>query len=214
MRGRDVRTFLFTRKLMSPSPRILLPWAKSRRMASSSCLLVTCHCFTLVVHVVMWFKVIWLVRVALGKLDFLFIKLVFSVHWFCLAFNFLTPDKYSDWPTTWNGFNRPCVARAVLQSPLSVIDSLIKWSFSSESSRHFTSQTVNAREMKFWENVHSPPSVTCHMSGVSCQVPCVRRPVSQFLFGQSGGASRWRVCYQLGLPRLVKLILQNRWASQ
>ena len=24
--------------------------------------------------------------------------------------------------------------------------------------------------------------------------------------GQSGGATRWRVCYQRGLPRLVKLL--------
>ena len=43
--------------------------------------------------------------------------------------------------------------------------------------------------------------VTCHMSHVSCHVSfffCLRKKI-----GQSGGASRWRVCYQRGLPRLV-----------
>ena len=35
--------------------------------------------------------------------------------------------------------------------------------------------------------------VMCHVSGVRCH----------FFFGQSGGASRWRVCYQQGLPRLI-----------
>ena len=30
--------------------------------------------------------------------------------------------------------------------------------------------------------------------------------------GQSGGASRWRVCYQRGLPRLVKRPLLSRHA--
>ena len=34
--------------------------------------------------------------------------------------------------------------------------------------------------------------VTCHMSGVTCH-----------FFLQSGEASRLRVCYQRGLPRLV-----------
>ena len=44
-------------------------------------------------------------------------------------------------------------------------------------------------------------AVTCHMSCVMCHL----LPVMFFLFffGQSGGASRWRVCYQQGLPRLV-----------
>ena len=39
------------------------------------------------------------------------------------------------------------------------------------------------------ENVHTPPRVTCQMSGV--------------FFLQNGWASWWRVCYQRGLPRLV-----------
>ena len=57
----------------------------------------------------------------------------------------------------------------------------------------------------------SPPTmchmshVTFHMSHVRCQVSGVTSQVSHvsFFSGQSVGASRWRVCYQRGLPRLV-----------
>ena len=66
--------------------------------------------------------------------------------------------------------------------------------------------------------------VTCHVSRVTCHVTCVTCHVSPVTckkkieekieekkfkkyhakkIGQSGGASRWRVCYQRGLPRLV-----------
>ena len=48
--------------------------------------------------------------------------------------------------------------------------------------------------------------VRCHLSHVRCQVPGVTCHVSVFFvffWGKSGGASRWRVCYQRGLPRLV-----------
>ena len=53
--------------------------------------------------------------------------------------------------------------------------------------------------------------VRFQVSGVICQVSGARCQVSgviffyfiNFFFGQSGGASRWRVCYQRGLPRLV-----------
>ena len=50
--------------------------------------------------------------------------------------------------------------------------------------------------------------VTCHMSGVRCQVSGVRCHICFFVcfFGHSGGASRGRVCYQRGLPRLVYFI--------
>ena len=44
--------------------------------------------------------------------------------------------------------------------------------------------------------------VTCHMSHVTCPKEKKKREKK---FGQSGGASRWRVCYQRGLPRLVFL---------
>ena len=46
--------------------------------------------------------------------------------------------------------------------------------------------------------------VTCHVSPVTCHI---FNPTTKFYttkkVGQSGGASRWRVCYQRGLPRLV-----------
>ena len=59
---------------------------------------------------------------------------------------------------------------------MSLINSLIhwfiKWSFSSESSKHCLSQTVRAGELKFWENLHHPQCVTfhvsLHVSGVAC----------------------------------------------
>ena len=56
----------------------------------------------------------------------------------------------------------------------------------------------------------------CHMSGVTRQVSGVRCQVSgvmsNFLFfflGQIGVASRWKVCYQQGLPRRVNITLAH-----
>ena len=75
-------------------------------------------------------------------------------------------------------FNSPGVAGAVLKTP----SSFIQWSFSSKSSKHDNSQTVRARKLKFWENVH-PPHVShfmCHESSVTCQVPGVTCQVSHF----------------------------------
>ena len=48
--------------------------------------------------------------------------------------------------------------------------------------------------------------VTCHMSPVTCHMFYLF--IYFYFFSlkkklQSGGASRWRVCYQRGLPRLV-----------
>ena len=57
----------------------------------------------------------------------------------------------------------------------------------------------------------------CHMSGITCHVSCVLFHVSRvmchvshvnyfylfYYFGQSGGGSRWRVCYQGSLHHLV-----------
>ena len=76
-------------------------------------------------------------------------------------------------------------------------------------------QTVRARELKFWENVHTPPCVTCqvscimcHVSGVTCQVSHVRCCMLFFIylfifFGKRAEVSCWRVCYQRSLLRLV-----------
>ena len=100
-----------------------------------------------------------------------------------------------------------------------IINWLIESSFCSESSRHSISQTVRAGELKYLENIHPPPCVTCHMSHikcVTCNMSWVMCPnnlsgvtwkvsyVTFFFF--SVGASLWRVCYQRGLPRLVLFI--------
>ena len=60
--------------------------------------------------------------------------------------------------------------------------------------------------------------VTCHMSRVMCHVSRVTCHMSRVTKknGKSGGASRLRVCYQRGLPRLVLRrealwILQRNW---
>ena len=62
----------------------------------------------------------------------------------------------------WNGkldkkygmFNTPHVAGAVLQTLSSLIDSLSDWSFVKISSKHLHSQTLRARDLKFWHNVY------------------------------------------------------------
>ena len=63
---------------------------------------------------------------------------------------------------------------------------------------HLQSQTVRARELKFWEKVHLPPAVTCHLSCVTCHYFFYF-----FFYTLVNLVGRWRVCYQLGLPRLV-----------
>ena len=53
--------------------------------------------------------------------------------------------------------------------------------------------------------------VMCHLSPVMCHLSHVQKKFSNFntkkkhfiKIGQKDGASRWRVCYQRGLPRLV-----------
>ena len=45
--------------------------------------------------------------------------------------------------------------------------------------------------------------VMFYMSSVTCQVSHVSIYLCIYFLGQSGGASRLRVCYQWGLPRLV-----------
>ena len=69
--------------------------------------------------------------------------------------------------------------------------------------------------MKFWENVtqHHVYCVICHLSPVTCHVSHVTYYMSHVMcplshviknnnptkkIGQSGGANRWRVCYQMG----------------
>ena len=54
--------------------------------------------------------------------------------------------------------------------------------------------------------------VTCHMSHVMCHmsyVTCLKKKEKKRKKGQSGGASRSRVCYQGGLPRLVLIVVSH-----
>ena len=74
-------------------------------------------------------------------------------------------------------FNRPGVARAVLQSPPLLIHSLSHPSFQI-SSKHCQSETGRGRELKFGENIHTILSVMCHMSCVTCHMSCVTCHVS------------------------------------
>ena len=77
---------------------------------------------------------------------------------------------------------------------------------------------IQAMELKFWEIVRQPSHVTCHISRVTYHMSCVTFHLShvsyffKVFFGQSGLASRWRVCYQWDLPRLV-IILHHRQLS-
>ena len=66
--------------------------------------------------------------------------------------------------------NRPGVAWAVLQTPPLLINWLTDWWFFEISSKLCVSQTVKARKLKFWGNVHYPLCVMCHMSCVTCHV--------------------------------------------
>ena len=82
-------------------------------------------------------------------------------------------------------FNRPGVAGVVLQTSLSFIQSVSPWAFSSQSSRYHKSQTIRARELKFWENVRPQQHVTyicvtCHMLHVIFHVSHVTCHMSQF----------------------------------
>ena len=114
-------------------------------------------------------------------------------------------------------FNRPSVAGAFLQKPLSQMHSfihqLLQSSFSLKPSKHHYTQAMKTGAELFRE--FSPPTtchmscvichvslVTCHVWGVKCQVSGVTCIFSFFYF-LSVRASWWRVCYQWGLPRLV-----------
>ena len=72
------------------------------------------------------------------------------------------PMRFGDAAAVGLVINRPGVGGAVLQVTYS--------SFSSQSSKHHYSQAIRARELKFWENIHPPPHVTCNLSLVTCHV--------------------------------------------
>ena len=99
--------------------------------------------------------------------------------------------------------NGPGVAGAVLQTPLSFVDSLIR------SVILFLKifKTLSIPNHKNWGEIlrESWTPTICHMSCVTCHVSHVMCHVSgvKCHFFLSGGASLGRVCYQQGLPCLV-----------
>ena len=95
--------------------------------------------------------------------------------------------------------NRPGVAGPVLKTPLLLIHSVSQWSFSLQSSKHHNSQTVRARDLKFWDNVHHPLCVTCHMSRVIFHVSPVTRHVPHVMCHQFFSSS-------LFLDKVVELV--------
>ena len=113
-------------------------------------------------------------------------------------------------------FNRPCVAGLFYNH-------LCYWLIKCLS-QHFPQNLQNIITPKPWEleswnfeRMFTPPpgvtcqvsGVMCHMSGVTCQVSGV---MCKIFFLQSGWASRWRVCYQRGLPRIVFFgMASRRW---
>ena len=62
------------------------------------------------------------------------------------------------------------VACSTNTSPIISVGWLVGHPFFKISSEHCLSQTVKARELKLWEDIHPLPCVTCHMSYVTCQV--------------------------------------------
>ena len=63
------------------------------------------------------------------------------------------------------------------------------------------SQTVTAKDLIFWHQVHHNLWFLCPLSHVYCHLSFVT--IFLFIFLQIAWVSRWRVCYQWGLPCLV-----------
>ena len=138
-------------------------------------------------------------------------KLLVLIQWQTVTIN-ACPDltKRVIWENiilSHNIINRTSVAGNVLQRPM--------WNVEI-SSNHCLSQTLRARELKFQENIHPSPHVTWYMLCVKIYFRRYKSCIFIFFifFGggggwgvQSCGASRWRVCYQQGLPRLVRINL-------
>ena len=60
-----------------------------------------------------------------------------------------------------------------LQFVYCLVNLVTDWSFFSYSSKQLHSQTIRASKLKFWEKVHLPPPVTCHVSHIMFHVSCV-----------------------------------------
>ena len=80
-------------------------------------------------------------------------------------------------------FYRPCVAGAVLHTPLWWIHWLPeRVILFLQISYHFPAQTKRALELTFWENFHPTPCITCQVSHVMCQMSHVTRHMSSIMW--------------------------------
>jgi hypothetical protein len=97
-------------------------------------------------------------------------KLVITKKWWwnvvCHIFLLLSKFEFLSFVANW-----------VLLLLLSLMSLISLMSLLSLLSYH-KSQTRRARELKFWENVHPPQHVTCHMSHVTCHMSYVTCNVS------------------------------------
>ena len=73
-------------------------------------------------------------------------------------------------------------------------------------SKHHKSQIIRARELKFWDNVHPPPHVSCQVSGVRCQVSGV---TYFFFFFQKWWGYSVEGLLSTGPTRLVSIISRD-----
>ena len=104
--------------------------------------------------------------------------------------------------------NRPGVAGALLQTPLWTIKSVRQWAFSFKSSKYHKSQTLRARNLKFWGNIHPHnmshgtchvSCVICHMSHFACYVSYVTCIYLLLLLNINSKKISTRTKYQQGL---------------
>ena len=123
------------------------------------------------------------------------LAITFDFTFFLLKANFYGSDYYSiplviyfmNRATDWlnHMINRPGVARAVLQTPLSINNSLIislrHSSIGEISSEYLHSKTLRAREQNFSEKVHLPPCVMYHMSHGKYHISYVTKKFKSFI---------------------------------
>ena len=113
----------------------------------------------------------WIATENIGKKFYSFERKIKSN----LVLNFdLTPGSFR--------VNRPGVAGALLQTPPSLINSVTHWCYSFRSSEHHKSQTAIARELTFWENVHTRPCVMRHVAHITCEMSPVMCHLSPYFF--------------------------------
>ena len=144
-------------------------------------------------HVKHWTSCIslrWAERHLAGSLSDSPLRLYLPVYWtkICLHSKWHIWGRSNIWKKKKIN-NRPSVARTVLKTGSlfihSFIDWLSQWSFLSRYSQHHKTQTVRARELKIWENIHLTSCVMCHISPVTFHlspVMCHLSPVTCHFF--------------------------------